>query len=70
MNTLSPTDIFREWFSINGGTKYGYTRLAYYIGYKLVEKLVYEYGEIGAVTIWNKEDYKQILHEKLGEIDS
>lgn len=70
MNTLSPTDIFREWFSINGGTKYGYTRIAYFIGYKLVEKLINECGEIGAVTIWHKEDYKQILHEKLGEIES
>jgi hypothetical protein len=70
MTTLPPTDIFREWFSINGGTNYGYTRLAYYIGYKLVENLINEYGEIGAVTIWHKEDYKEILLKKLGEIES
>jgi hypothetical protein len=70
MNTLPSRDIFREWFSINGGTNYGYTRLAYYIGYKLVENLINEYGEIGAVTFWHKEDYKEILHKKLGEIES
>lgn len=51
-NNLSHQDIFREWFSINGGNRYGHTRLGYYIGYIVLESLIKRYGELNAITLW------------------
>ena len=67
LHSSPPADLFREWFSINGGTIFGYTRLAYYIGYELVAALVQAYGEHEAVTIWKRKDTKDIL---LGQLEA
>ncbi len=65
LHSFSTVDLFREWFSINGGTIFGHTRLAYYIGYELVAALIQVYGEHEAVTIWKRKDTKDILQERL-----
>ncbi|MGM9950869.1 MAG: hypothetical protein ACI33P_12120 [Lysinibacillus sp.] len=67
LHSSPSADLFRQWFSINGGTIFGYTRLAYYIGYELTAALVQEYGEHETVTIWKRKDYKDIL---LGQLEA
>ncbi|MCA1322461.1 DUF2268 domain-containing protein [Bacillus tianshenii] len=68
LDRLLPEAVFREWFSINGGARFGYTRLAYYIGYRLVEALIEANGEMNSVTIWSKENYQELLHNKLNSL--
>lgn len=68
LQLLSPTDLFREWFSINGGTKFGKTRLAYYIGYELLLFLIRKTGEQEAVTAWKRPDFHSLMSETLEEM--
>lgn len=61
MKNFEANVIFREWFSINGGTHFGFTRLGYFIGYHIVSRLVEKYNEQQAVTLWKESNF-------LGEI--
>lgn len=58
--------IFKEWFSINGGQTFGYSRLGYYIAYLLVKHLVEEEGIENAMLYWGHPDFeermKTLLH--------
>jgi len=63
--TLNRSDLFREWFSINGGTRFGETRFAYYLGYRIVENLVDKLGELEAVSLWRRSDYQEVLRNEL-----
>lgn len=65
LKNLDQSDLFREWFSINGGTRFGATRFAYYLGYRIVENLVDKLGELEAVTLWRRSDYKKMLRDEL-----
>ncbi|WP_042473575.1 hypothetical protein [Bacillus ndiopicus] len=65
LQQLSAQNIFKEWFSINGGTRFGYTRLAYYIGYRCVQELVAKYGELEAVTLWKTSAFQKQMQEQL-----
>lgn len=49
---LTTEEIFHEWFSINGGRKFGYSRLAYFLGDLFVQKYKGEHGEIATITAW------------------
>lgn len=64
----SSLEVFHEWFSINGGTHFGHTRLAYYIGTIVVEKLVEKYGELKAVTLWKDHNFTDEMEEVLFEL--
>lgn len=66
----SPDDIFREWFSINGGSTFGYTRLGYFIGYQIIDNLAEEFGEREAVTLWGNKQFKEIMLNKLRELSA
>ena len=50
-------EIFREWFSINGGSSFGFTRLGYFIGYTVVQTLIELYPERKAVTLWKEPNF-------------
>ena len=61
----STTELFKEWFSINGGTTFGPTRLAYYIGFKIVESFVNEIGIEETMILWGRQDFKELMHKRL-----
>lgn len=64
----SSTEIFKEWFSINGGQKFGYTRIGYYIGYILVHHLVAEEGIENAMLFWGHEDFEERMNVLLQKV--
>lgn len=51
--------LFREWFSINGGVKFGYSRLGYFIGDMFFQNQIRTLGEINAVTAWKDKDFEE-----------
>ena len=61
-------EIFKEWFSINGGTTFGYTRLAYYIGTSVVESFVHEIGVEQTMTLWGRLDFKEVMKQRLASL--
>lgn len=58
----SSREIFKEWFSINGGQKFNYTRIGYYIGYVLVHHLTNEQGIENAMLLWGHSDFKKQMN--------
>ncbi|MDN4606431.1 DUF5700 domain-containing putative Zn-dependent protease [Sporosarcina highlanderae] len=64
----SPTEIFREWFSINGGTHFGFTRFGYFIGFNILLRLIEKYQEINAVTIWKESNFFDEIENVLFEL--
>lgn len=65
VNDQSEEDLYHEWFSINGGKHFGYTRLAYYIGFKLVETLLTTHSLNKAVTIWESKHFYEEVENML-----
>lgn len=63
----SNQDIFREWFSINGGNTYGYTRLGYYIADCLFQDFVRRIGEVQTLLLWKNETFFQEIDNWLNE---
>ncbi|MFD1412506.1 DUF5700 domain-containing putative Zn-dependent protease [Oceanobacillus jeddahense] len=61
-------EIFQEWFSINGGSHFGYTRLAYIIGYTVIQSLIEKYQEKKAVTIWKEPGFHEEIEKVLIEL--
>lgn len=57
--------LFREWFSINGGSRFGYSRLAYFLGDLLFQHLIYVKGEINAITAWKELSFIEEVEEWL-----
>ncbi|MFD1738739.1 hypothetical protein ACFSCX_19670 [Bacillus salitolerans] len=53
----TPVDLFKEWFSINGGKLFGHSRLAYFICDLFFQDQVKKLGERGAITAWKEEDF-------------
>lgn len=66
----SSKEIFKEWFSINGGQTFGYTRLGYYIGYVLVHHLAAEEGIENAMLFWGHVDFEERMNKLLQTIGS
>ncbi|MDZ5472935.1 DUF5700 domain-containing putative Zn-dependent protease [Bacillus sp. 31A1R] len=64
----SNQDLFLEWFSINGGKRYGLQRLGYYIGYIVLESLIKKYGELKAITLWKEPSFIEEVMEVLLEL--
>ena len=49
---LDKQELFFEWFSINGGTTFGHSRLAYLLGTHFVEEYIGKHGERAAILAW------------------
>ena len=58
-STLAPELLFREWFSINGGKKFGYSRLGYFIGDQFFQEQIENLGEIKAVIAWKEKGFEE-----------
>lgn len=46
---LSPRELFLEWFSINGGKEFGYSRLAYFLADQFFQYQIISLGEMNAI---------------------
>jgi len=68
LQVQSPQEIFQEWFSINGGARFGHSRLAYYIGHTLLLHLIDHFGELEAVTSWKRQDFYSLMEHALKEV--
>lgn len=64
-NGKRSSEIFREWFSINGGSAFGFPRLAYFIADHLFQELVRDKGELNALLLWKQEDFFQVMEDRL-----
>lgn len=62
---LKPDDLFHEWFSINGGKKLGYSRLAYFIGYLFFQHELEKFGEMAPIVAWKEEDFLERVKQWL-----
>ncbi|MFS0784992.1 hypothetical protein ABC345_01270 [Shouchella sp. 1P09AA] len=49
---LNSQELFREWYSINGGERFGYTRLAYFLGDRFFQQERQRIGEHEAILAW------------------
>lgn len=70
MQTCHEDQIYREWFSIYGGTQFGYSRLGYFIGYELLHFIMKNYPELEAITIWRNANYIGTIHSILLEMSN
>ena len=50
-------EIFKEWFSINGGSRFEFTRLAYYAADCMFQDFIREYGELETLLLWKQENF-------------
>lgn len=70
---LNSDELFREWFSINGGNRFGYSRLAYFLGDLFVQEYAEKYGALATVLAWKEqkieEEIAQWLSKKGADID-
>jgi len=62
------SEIFHEWFSINGGSTFGYTRLGYFIGYRMVRFLIDKFSEEQAVVLWKESSFYKEVEQALVEL--
>jgi len=46
-------------FSINGGEKFGHSRLGYFIGDMFFQNQIEKLGEIKAVTAWKEKEFEE-----------
>ena len=63
--TLDVDSLYREWFSINGGKKFGYNRLAYFIGDMFFQEEVKRLGELEAIIAWKEVDFEERIKQWL-----
>lgn len=56
-SNLTSELVFREWFSINGGKRFGHSRLGYFIGDLFFQNQINNHGEMKAVTAWKEKDF-------------
>ncbi|MFC4355049.1 hypothetical protein ACFO0S_08325 [Chryseomicrobium palamuruense] len=68
IHTLSTNELFHEWFSIRGGTRFGHTRFAYYLGFRIVETLMATRDEIAVITLWKENEFEKMIEEALQEL--
>ncbi|WII39841.1 hypothetical protein [Paenibacillus thiaminolyticus] len=64
-NAIEYGPFFKEWFSTNGGNHFTYTRLGYYLGYRVVVNLVERLGIEEVLTLWEKPDFKEMMKKQL-----
>ncbi|QOR64958.1 hypothetical protein IM538_14020 [Cytobacillus suaedae] len=59
--------LFREWFSINGGNRFGYSRLAYFLGDMLFQDLIRMKGERDAIISWKEQGFEEEIKSWLNQ---
>ncbi|WP_285397316.1 hypothetical protein [Lysinibacillus sp. fls2-241-R2A-57] len=57
--------MFLEWFSINGGKRFGFNRLAYFIAFELIQSYLQELAELDVITLWRNINYQDIIYQQL-----
>ncbi|MCL1694689.1 hypothetical protein [Lysinibacillus sp. BPa_S21] len=65
LTTLDARSMFREWFSINGGKRFGFSRLAYFIAYELILSCLQELAELDVIALWRNENYQDFIYQQL-----
>lgn len=55
----TPLEMFREWFSINGGEKFGHSRLGYFLGDMFFQSQIKKSGEIKAIIAWKELNFEE-----------
>ncbi|WP_026908194.1 DUF5700 domain-containing putative Zn-dependent protease [Paucisalibacillus globulus] len=60
-------EIFKEWFSIHGGTTFGFSRLGYFLADAMFQDFVKEIGEINTLLLWKEDNFFQIVEEWLNK---
>lgn len=65
----STIELFNEWFSINGGDKFGYSRLGYFIGDLFFQNQVLKIGELNSITVWKESDFLDTVEKWLKEAE-
>lgn len=63
-------EIFKEWFSINGGATFGHTRLAYFIADTFFQESIKQIGELETLLWWKNEDFFSVVDEWLNRFAS
>lgn len=63
--TLPPEQLFREWFSIYGGKRFGHSRLAYFIGDLFFQSQIKHLGEMEAVMAWGNQEFEKLTEHWL-----
>ncbi|MFJ8511307.1 hypothetical protein [Lysinibacillus xylanilyticus] len=70
LTSLDARAVFLEWFSINGGKRFGINRLAYFIGYELIQSCLLELAELDVISLWRNVNYQDIIYRQLSEMAS
>jgi len=65
LTSLNAKSVFSEWFSINGGKRFGFNRLAYFIAYELIQNCLQELAELDVITLWQNANYQDIIYQHL-----
>ncbi|QUG42043.1 hypothetical protein KD050_01720 [Psychrobacillus sp. INOP01] len=55
---LTTDELYREWFSINGGNRFGYCRLAYFLGDLFVQENKEKHGELATIIAWKDQNFE------------
>ena len=58
-NTATSIELFREWFSINGGKKFGHSRLGYFLGDLFFQNQIEKLGEAKAIIAWKESNFEE-----------
>lgn len=59
--------LFKEWFSINGGSRFGHNRLAYFLADQFFRNQIERLGEEQAIIAWGDSDFKPSVENWLQE---
>lgn len=65
--TLTSDELFREWFSINGGIKFGYSRLAYFLGDLFVQDYKEKHGQLATIIAWKEQGFEAEIAQWLSQ---
>ncbi|SOC44570.1 hypothetical protein [Ureibacillus acetophenoni] len=58
----TPQEIFHEWFSIRGGSKFGHSRLGYFLGDLLFQERILQLGEMKTIVSWEDHGFKESIN--------
>ncbi|MGE8004990.1 hypothetical protein [Lysinibacillus sp. NPDC093216] len=65
VTSLDARAVFLEWFSINGGKRFGFNRLAYFIAYEFIQSSLQELTELDVITLWRDVNYQDVIYQQL-----
>ncbi|MFJ7826719.1 hypothetical protein [Psychrobacillus sp. NPDC096623] len=65
--TLTSGELFHEWFSINGGNRFGYSRLAYFLGDLFVQEYKEMHGEKATIIAWKELGFEEKIAQWLAQ---